>query len=136
MLERNKVWMDKVRGLGGKTYPIGGQRYGPDEWREHYGDTWDDVVRAKKLYDPARILTPGPRTGIRSTRRRQLPESRRRRDRREHRVSDAAFHQGQGIGNHAALCGHVVAPLSTAEPSGPPCRECPSASRVAVAAVK
>ncbi|SDM34352.1 FAD-binding protein [Allokutzneria albata] len=60
MLERNKVWMDKVRSLGGKTYPIGGQRYGPDEWREHYGDTWDDVVRAKKLYDPARILTPGP----------------------------------------------------------------------------
>ncbi|WP_168200807.1 FAD-binding protein [Allokutzneria sp. NRRL B-24872] len=60
MLARNKAWMEKVRALGGKAYPIGGQQYGPEEWREHYGDTWEDVVRAKKLYDPARILTPGP----------------------------------------------------------------------------
>ncbi|SDM34375.1 hypothetical protein [Allokutzneria albata] len=58
------------------------------------------------------------------------------RDRREHRVSDAAFHQGQGIGNYAALCGHVVAPLPMAEPSGPPCHECLSASRVAVTGMR
>ncbi|WP_086824460.1 hypothetical protein [Allokutzneria sp. NRRL B-24872] len=58
------------------------------------------------------------------------------RDRREHRVSDTAFHEGQGLGSYAALCGHVVEPLPMAEPSGPPCRQCLGASRFRVPAGK
>ncbi|GAA4011541.1 hypothetical protein GCM10022247_37470 [Allokutzneria multivorans] len=58
------------------------------------------------------------------------------RDRREHRVSDSAFHEGQGLGSYAALCGHVVEPLPMAEPSGPPCRECLGASRSRVTAAR
>ncbi|MCP3803385.1 FAD-binding protein [Allokutzneria sp. A3M-2-11 16] len=60
MLVRNTNWLNAARAVGGVSYPIGSQRHTPDDWRHHYGDTWSDVVRAKMLYDPARILTPGP----------------------------------------------------------------------------
>ena len=31
----------------------------PDDWTQHFGDSWPALVRAKRRYDPARILTPG-----------------------------------------------------------------------------
>ncbi|SDM73848.1 FAD-binding protein [Allokutzneria albata] len=60
MLRRNQNWLNAARRVGGLVYPIGSQVFTHEDWRHHYGDTWDDVVRTKKLYDPARILTPGP----------------------------------------------------------------------------
>ena len=60
MLRRNQNWLNAARRAGGFAYPIGSQVFTPEDWRHHYGDTWDEVVRTKKFYDPARILTPGP----------------------------------------------------------------------------
>ncbi|MCP3805101.1 FAD-binding protein [Allokutzneria sp. A3M-2-11 16] len=60
MLRRNQNWLNAARRAGGFAYPVGSQVFTPEDWRHHYGDTWDEVVRTKKIHDPARILTPGP----------------------------------------------------------------------------
>jgi FAD/FMN-containing dehydrogenase len=60
MLARNHRWMTRAESVGGVRYPIGTLHYTPDDWSRHYGSAWDDVVRHKRLYDPAGILTPGP----------------------------------------------------------------------------
>lgn len=60
MAARNKAMWEKARAVGGVRYPIGSIPVSPSEWREHYGPTWAEVVRAKDAYDPDRILTPGP----------------------------------------------------------------------------
>ena len=45
--------------FGAKRYLSGWVNYTPDEWREHYGARWDDLVALKRRYDPDRILNPG-----------------------------------------------------------------------------
>jgi FAD/FMN-containing dehydrogenase len=30
-----------------------------DEWKEHFGGRWDELVRLKRRYDPDSILNPG-----------------------------------------------------------------------------
>lgn len=47
------------RELGGKRYVPGWLRYGPREWREHFGSRWPQVVRMKERFDPARVLVSG-----------------------------------------------------------------------------
>jgi FAD/FMN-containing dehydrogenase len=60
MLARNRELFERARRIGGKRYPIGALEFSRRDWIEHYGAVWDDVVRAKKRFDPDRILTPGP----------------------------------------------------------------------------
>ncbi|WP_181193154.1 FAD-binding protein [Prauserella shujinwangii] len=60
MLDRNRAWLGAATAAGGAAYPIGSHVFGAAEWRRHYGDTWADVVAAKKRHDPRLILTPGP----------------------------------------------------------------------------
>jgi cytokinin dehydrogenase len=48
-----------VREIGGYLYPVGAVPASPDDWTQHYGDSWPALLRAKRRYDPARILTPG-----------------------------------------------------------------------------
>jgi hypothetical protein len=31
----------------------------PDDWREHFGARWDELVELKRTYDPDGILNPG-----------------------------------------------------------------------------
>lgn len=63
VLERNATWAQEARALGGFVYPIGAQRWTAADWRDHYGDTWDDVRLAKHRWDPRGVLTPGPGIG-------------------------------------------------------------------------
>jgi cytokinin dehydrogenase len=60
MLARNRELFERARDVGGKRYPIGALEFARRDWVDHYGSVWDDVVRAKKRFDPDRILTPGP----------------------------------------------------------------------------
>jgi hypothetical protein len=60
VLDRNATWAAEARAVGGYVYPIGSQRWTPDDWREHYGRTWGEVQVAKLRWDPAGVLTPGP----------------------------------------------------------------------------
>lgn len=45
--------------MGGKRYLSGFVDFTHDEWKEHYGDQWEPLCRAKRKYDPDRILNPG-----------------------------------------------------------------------------
>jgi cytokinin dehydrogenase len=57
---RNNVWYDMARDLGGTRYPIGTLDFSHGDWRRHYGSEWAAFKQAKKEFDPAGILTPGP----------------------------------------------------------------------------
>jgi FAD/FMN-containing dehydrogenase len=60
MLDRNRVLFEQARDFGGTRYPIGSVEFDRDDWRQHYGNKWDDFKRAKRRFDPDNILSPGP----------------------------------------------------------------------------
>lgn len=60
MLRRNRRLYERARQLGGVRYPIGSIPFTPDDWADHYGDRWPELVALKQRYDPDGILTPGP----------------------------------------------------------------------------
>jgi FAD/FMN-containing dehydrogenase len=45
--------------FGAKRYLSGWVQFTPDEWREHFGARWDELVSLKRRYDPDAILNPG-----------------------------------------------------------------------------
>lgn len=45
--------------MGGKRYLSGYVDFTPHEWREHFGDRWDEYCAAKRTYDPHGLLNPG-----------------------------------------------------------------------------
>jgi hypothetical protein len=46
---------------GGRVYPPHAPVPSPAQWREHYGpETWARFAAAKRRFDPAGLLTPGP----------------------------------------------------------------------------
>ncbi|MEO3870719.1 FAD-binding protein [Nonomuraea sp. B12E4] len=60
MLEQNRRLYDRAVALGGKRYLVGAiPGMTAAEWRRHFGANWDRLAMAKRLYDPAGVLTPG-----------------------------------------------------------------------------
>ena len=45
--------------FGAKRYLSGWVSFTPDEWKEHYGARWSELVALKRRYDPDSILNPG-----------------------------------------------------------------------------
>jgi FAD/FMN-containing dehydrogenase len=45
--------------MGGKRYLSGYVNFTQEEWRMHYGDSWEPYCAAKRKYDPDGILAPG-----------------------------------------------------------------------------
>ena len=45
--------------FGAKRYLSGWVNFTPDEWKEHFGARWDEMVALKKRFDPDFILNPG-----------------------------------------------------------------------------
>ncbi len=61
-LDSNRALYDANLAAGGTWYPIGAiADYGRTDWLRHYGARWDDVLDAKRCYDPDHTLTPGQR---------------------------------------------------------------------------
>jgi FAD/FMN-containing dehydrogenase len=61
MRERNRRLYEKARDVGGCLYPVGTLPLDRAGWVAHYADAWTRFRQAKTTYDPAGILTPGPR---------------------------------------------------------------------------
>lgn len=61
MLDLNQGFYERARQLGGKLYGTNTVTLGPEDWREHYGESWEQFARAKEQFDPEGILSPGPR---------------------------------------------------------------------------
>jgi FAD/FMN-containing dehydrogenase len=60
MVEQNQELYRRHTAIGGRFYPIGAVRLDRDDWRKHFEPFWDDLVRAKRRFDPDNVLTPGP----------------------------------------------------------------------------
>ena len=62
LLEANLRLAERVRRKGGKRYAgYGAVPFTPADWANHYGpETWARLTAAKRAFDPANVLTPGP----------------------------------------------------------------------------
>jgi FAD/FMN-containing dehydrogenase len=60
ILDYNRMLYDKNRDLGGSHYPISALRLSAKDWRRHYGSQWDELLAAKRRYDPDNLLAGGP----------------------------------------------------------------------------
>lgn len=62
MLQANLRLAERVRGKGGHRYAgYGAVPFTPADWANHYGPaTWARLTAAKRAFDPANVLTPGP----------------------------------------------------------------------------
>ena len=59
MVNDNRSLLRRARRVGGVAYPVGATPVTQREWARHYGSAWPAFVRAKRRYDPQRILAPG-----------------------------------------------------------------------------
>ena len=59
MVSDNRVLLQRARLVGGFDYPVGATPVSRREWARHYGRAWPAFLRAKRRYDPQRILAPG-----------------------------------------------------------------------------
>ena len=59
MVRRNSSLLAQVRRIGGFAYPVGATPVSRGGWARHYGSAWPAFRRAKRRYDPQRILAPG-----------------------------------------------------------------------------
>ena len=59
MVEHNRSLLARARRVGGFAYPVGATPVSRRDWARHYGAAWPAFVRAKRRYDPHRILAPG-----------------------------------------------------------------------------
>jgi cytokinin dehydrogenase len=60
MLAGNRALYDQAIAVGGTRYVIGAiPGFSRQDWRRHFGGRWDDLVRAKRRFDPDNVLAPG-----------------------------------------------------------------------------
>ena len=59
MVLANRALYEQLRPLGGLRYTIDSVPFSPADWQDHFGPVWEDLMRAKRRYDPDNLLTPG-----------------------------------------------------------------------------
>ena len=59
MVSHNRSLLRQARRIGGFAYPVGATPVSRRDWARHYGSAWPAFMRAKRRYDPQRILAPG-----------------------------------------------------------------------------
>jgi FAD/FMN-containing dehydrogenase len=60
LLEENRRAYLACVAQGGTLYPIGSTPMTPADWQRHFHPHWERFLAAKRRFDPAAILTPGP----------------------------------------------------------------------------
>jgi cytokinin dehydrogenase len=60
MLKANRRLFEENRGLGGTLYPFSAVKLSRAEWRQHYGEAFAQLARAKRCFDPQNVLASGP----------------------------------------------------------------------------
>jgi FAD/FMN-containing dehydrogenase len=61
MITANRAIYQRVRAVGGQVYPTNALPMTTDMWQEHFGPAWQQLLKAKKKYDPKNILGHGQR---------------------------------------------------------------------------
>jgi FAD/FMN-containing dehydrogenase len=59
-LAKARTMFENARAVGGTLYPIGSTPMSQGDWARQYGAVYPALLAAKRLFDPAGILTPGP----------------------------------------------------------------------------
>ncbi|MFD3585459.1 FAD-binding protein [Streptomyces sp. NPDC058683] len=59
MVAANRTAYEDARAKGAVAYPVNALPMTPADWREHYGDQWDTLARAKGVHDPHGTLGRG-----------------------------------------------------------------------------
>ena len=59
MVAANRSLFEQARNQGGKSYRISAFPFSPQDWIEHFDQTWNRFRRQKASLDPNNILTPG-----------------------------------------------------------------------------
>ena len=60
LVAANRTLFERATTLGGKRYPFDSVPMTKHDWQKHYQPLWGRFVSAKRHFDPAEILTPGP----------------------------------------------------------------------------
>jgi hypothetical protein len=55
----NRRLYEQAVAYGGCYYPIDSVPMTPEDWRQHFGEQWQDFATAKKRFDPLHLLNPG-----------------------------------------------------------------------------
>ena len=55
----NRLLYERVRDMGGYRMTSSAVPMSQDDWKRHYGPTWQSVQAAKTKFDPKNVLTPG-----------------------------------------------------------------------------
>jgi FAD/FMN-containing dehydrogenase len=59
VVEINRRILERMRAIGGKSYPPYAPYFSQAEWEEHYGpETWQRLAAAKREHDPNHVLAP------------------------------------------------------------------------------
>lgn len=59
LVEANRAIYERVRNAGGTLYPVSAFPMSSNDWRQHFGPTFDILADAKRKFDPQHVLTPG-----------------------------------------------------------------------------
>jgi FAD/FMN-containing dehydrogenase len=59
-IPKARSMFENARAVGGTLYPIGSTPMSKADWARQYGVVYPALLAAKRLFDPAGILTPGP----------------------------------------------------------------------------
>ncbi|AMY56244.1 MULTISPECIES: FAD-binding protein [Nocardiaceae] len=61
MIASNRLLYEQARDVGGVAYAVNAVPMSPGDWCTHFGSRWQAIARAKRRFDPYRILAPGYR---------------------------------------------------------------------------
>jgi len=59
LVAANRAVYDRLRAAGGTLYPVSAFHMSHDDWRSHFGETFEALKVAKRQFDPACLLVPG-----------------------------------------------------------------------------
>jgi cytokinin dehydrogenase len=59
MIALNRTLYERVRDMGGYRMTSSAVAMSQEDWKRHYGPTWQTVQAAKTKFDPKNVLTPG-----------------------------------------------------------------------------
>jgi len=59
MVAQNRRFYDRIRGAGGLLYPVTAMAMSKEDWKNHFGPSYQLLSSAKTKYDPQHIFAPG-----------------------------------------------------------------------------
>ena len=59
LLAKNRLWFERGRDIGAKSYPVNALPFEREDWIRHFDDSWETFAHLKTVLDPQKLLAPG-----------------------------------------------------------------------------